>query len=113
MTNNIGRIFGGGSNYNIGGFGRSNKGEEAEQPAVQENVKPNNEDMLVSADKVLEYLSSNMVDVKKPVGTGEYNVAPDVAARIAGYMDHFKVAYDVAKNELGSEEAALIVLDLM
>ena len=105
---NIGRIIGGG--YGIGGgFVSQRKGEEAPQNApAQEQVLPRNEEDLVSADKVLDFMANNTISVEAPV-KGEYpELSADVQERIAASMPEFEAIYGAAANEFNPNIAQSI-----
>ena len=112
MTNNIGRIIGGGNNY-IGGFG-AKKQEEAKDAKQQEQVLNNYNETQVDPAKIMDYLAGNNVflnPAKQAVEPGKLDAATQ--NRVADSMADFELVFGIIEKEVGPELAPLVMDEYM
>ena len=112
MTDGIGKI--GGSNNGLGAsYFNIRQDVSKEQEPLQPQVQPEVRD--VNPDEVFRFIENagNIFVPQQKTELPTVELSQETIKRIQGYMANFETTLEVAKNELGSEELALLVMDIM
>lgn len=108
---------GGSSAYGVGGFPTSNKGKKENVEEKQEQQVKQPETKNVDADEVFAFLASNnyYVPAAKDANNDgvidkiDFDVDPEMQARIDQFMADFDVVYKLIEDEFGAELAPRLV----
>ena len=116
MADGIGRIFGGGNSYGVGGYVPQRKNEGAENQENQTQVPVNNSETQVDPQRVMDFLAQNNyfmpINVEVNPATEAGSVDKETEERISSYMQDFEKIYSIIEQEFGAELAPA-VMDLV
>lgn len=116
MADGIGRIFGGGNSYGVGGYVPQRKNEGAENQENQTQVPVNNSETQVDPQRVMDFLAQNNyfmpINVEANPATEAGSVDKETEERISSYMQDFEKIYSIIEQEFGAELAPA-VMDLV
>ena len=113
MADSIGRIFGGGNSYGVGGYVPQRKNEGAENQENQAQVSANNSETQVDPQRVMDFLAQNNyfmpINVEAKPASEAGAVDAETEERIASYMERFEEIYAIIEQEFGPELAPAVM----